>query len=148
MQVEIDFEVYKALTLLRESEDDSYSDVIARLLTLSKVEVADGDLYDKLRPAKDDLFAALWKGPSTPDSGAWIGNVHFPNGTRFRATYKGRTYHAQIKDDVWIGEDGIVRRSPSEAASAISDTNVNGWRFWFGIRPSEDEWKRLDEFRT
>ena len=81
-------------------------------------------------------------------SGAWIGNVHFPNGTRFRATYKGRTYHAQIKDDVWIGEDGIVRRSPSEAASAISDTNVNGWRFWFGIRPSEDEWKRLDEFRT
>lgn len=58
-------------------------------------------------------------------------------------TYKGRTYHAEIKNGQWVGEDGIVRKSPSDAASAITHTNVNGWRFWDFQRPGETSWSKM-----
>ena len=62
-------------------------------------------------------------------------------------TYKGRTYSAEIKDGAWIGSDGKQRRTPSEAACAITDTNVNGWRFWKVKRPSDTSWKVLNSLR-
>lgn len=130
MQLEIDFEVYKALTALRQSEADTYSDVLRRLLQLPARTVSLRDV-----------------GAVTIRHGVWFGNVHFPEGTQFRATYKGRMVTAEIRDDCWIGEDGMRRKSPSDAASAVSNTNVNGWRFWHARRPGDTEWRRLDELR-
>jgi hypothetical protein len=80
--------------------------------------------------------------------GVWFGQVHLPEGTKLRATYKGRTYWAEIKNGNWLGEDRKERRSPSDAAGAISGTNVNGWRFWYAQRPGDPEWHRLDELRS
>jgi hypothetical protein len=128
VQIEIDFEVFQALTALRKSEADSYNHVIRRLLKLPSGGLTLGDV-DKV------MF------------GAWFGNVHFPEGTKFRATYKGQTFLAQIKNGQWVGGDGIVRSSPSNAASAISGTNVNGWRFWYAQRPGDPAWQRLDELK-
>ena len=129
MQIDVDFEVYKELTALRESEGDSYNSVIRRLLTMPSGMIKLSD-------------AALMK------FGVWFSNVHFPDGTMFRATYKGRSYSAEIKDGKWLGEDGMLRRSPSDAASAVCDgTNVNGWRFWHAQRPGDPSWHRLDELR-
>jgi predicted CopG family antitoxin len=147
MNIEVDFDVYQALTLLRKNEMDSYGDVIRRLLRLSEIESAAGDARDQVVSSNKNILANLLR--NTPDTmeGAWIGNVHFPNGTRFRATYKGRTFRAEIRENLWVGEDGKLRKSPSEAASAISGTSVNGWRFWYGQRPGDDDWRRLDEFR-
>jgi hypothetical protein len=176
MHVEIDFEVFKALTALRVSESDSYNAVIRRLLGL-KTENTLNDLIDSEAPkgvlghvnalaaappntARKGLFGSgKYKNALAPDAlhesflakylgGVWYNNIHFPEGARFRATYKGKTYLAEIKDRQWIGADGVTRSSPSDAASAISNTNVNGWRFWFVQMPGDPAWRRMDELRV
>lgn len=176
MQLEIDFEVFKALTALRVSESDSYNAVIRRLLGL-QTESALSDLLDREAPrgvlggvnalatlspntTRKGLFGSgKYKNALAPDAshenllakylgGVWFNNIHFPDGTRFRATYKGQTFLAEIKGGQWIGADGVARSSPSDAASAISHTNVNGWRFWFVQMPGDPAWRRMDELRA
>jgi hypothetical protein len=139
MQIEIDFEVFKALTARLESETDTYNEAIRRLLSLPASETA-------LLPGEFDVpgLPAPGNALSPFAGGVWFSNVYFPNGTMFRATYKGKTYRARVQDSQWIDELGIVRTSPSDAASAITQTNVNGWRFWFAKRPHDEDWQRLD----
>jgi hypothetical protein len=147
MQIEIDLDVFKALTLLRRKESETYNDVVRRLLTLSEAKATAGDAQDAVRTKPLNILD-YYLGPTADHrNGAWIGNVFFPDGTKFRATYKGRTFRAEIKDQVWTDENGMTRKSPSEAAGAISGTKVNGWKFWFAMRPNDDEWHRLDELR-
>lgn len=145
MQIEIDFDVFKALTILRQSEDDTYNDVLRRLLSIADSFPATEDLQDLLKPAAQSAVSALLGEPF--HSGVWMSNVFFPNGTKFRATYKGKTYRAEIRDDTWIDEHGFLRQSPSDAAGAVSGTKVNGWKFWYAKRPADDDWHRLDELR-
>lgn len=125
--IDVDFDVYKELTVRRQSESDTYNDVIRRLLKLGQAAVS------KL---------------SNVTKGANFKGVLFPDGTLFRVTYKGRTYNAEIKDGSWIGEDGVPRASPSEAAHAITETNVNGWRFWSCKRPGDISWQVMDRLRN
>lgn len=157
MQIDIDFDVFKALTALRQSEVDSYNAVIRRLLKLPEVHA--GGALSKFHSGaheQQNPLAALASSRSPAPvqnallgalGGAWFGNTHFPEGTQFRATYKGQSYFAEVKDGRWIGQDGVARTSPSDAASAISSTNVNGWRFWFAKRPGDQNWVRMDEFK-
>lgn len=171
MQIDIDFEVFKALTALRESEADSYNAVLRRLLGLTSQQPTLGGLLGSRDlasiaedlavnpPARTGLFGSSTR-QQQPKSeaglagllgkylgGIWFGNVHFPDGTKFRATYKGRTYHAEVKEGQWIGADGKARTSPSDAASAISRTNVNGWRFWHVKMPDDPSWRKLEDLR-
>jgi len=125
--IEVDFDVFKELTMRRQSESDTYNDVIRRMLKLGQASVS------KL---------------ATVAKGANFKGVTFPDGTQFRVTYKGRTYTAEIKDGEWIGVDGIRRASPSEAAHAITETNVNGWRFWQCKRPGDPGWQVMDRLRS
>lgn len=146
MQIEVDFDVFKALTILRRDEADTHNNVIRRLLKIADADSSTPESADGIWPSKIGALAKAFLGPDACE-GAWIGNAFFPNGTRFRATYKGQTYRASIEGERWVGEDGIARQSPSEAAGAISGTNVNGWRFWYALRPQDQDWRRLDEFR-
>jgi len=147
MHIDIDFEVYKALTLLRQTEQDSYSDVLRRLLTTADISVS-GDAPDDQSSNKPTSIFSILKTEGAPSGpGAWMGHVFLPNGTKFRATYKGETFRAEIKDEKWIDDGGVPRHSPSEAAGAISGTKVNGWRFWHAMRPFDTGWHRLDELR-
>jgi hypothetical protein len=157
VQIEIDFDVFKELTAMRESESDSYNAVLRRVLklpdltprgALSQISGGQGSGLNALAALgsgnalhgnQNALLGAL--------SGAWFDNVHFPAGTQFRATYKGQTYFAEIQSGRWVGADGVTRTSPSAAASAISQTNVNGWRFWHFKRPGDAEWMRLDALK-
>jgi hypothetical protein len=175
MQIEIDFEVFKALTALRQSEADSYNAVLRRLLNLpiGNALAAFGPNHPVESSATQNALLGLDTksgrrgifGPAktsnalAPEgavnelvrrylSGAWFNNVHFPEGSKFRATYKGQTFYAEIKGNQWVGADGILRSSPSEAASAISQTNVNGWRFWHVQMPGDPAWRRLDELKA
>lgn len=142
MQIEIDFEVFKALTALREDEADSNNKVLRRVLGLQ-------DNPDPVQLAEQRLGRPLGElDRAVLGFGVWFGQVHLPEGTKLRATYKGRTYWAEIKNGNWLGEDRKERRSPSDAAGAISGTNVNGWRFWYAQRPNDPEWRRLDELRS
>ena len=141
MQIEIDFEVFKALTAQLRDERESYNDVIRRLLNFADHDLTSGGEVDW--PGQPMVLQGLLG----KTEGVWFSNVFFPEGTRFRATYKGKTYTGQIKNLQWLDENGQVRTSPSDAANAVSDTNVNGWRFWFAQRPYDQDWRRLDEFR-
>jgi hypothetical protein len=162
MDIEIDFDVFKALTALRKSESDSYNAVIRRLLELPDPPalnaLANWRDLDPVKLAKTGNALAGIVQNAISDmpnrnalldamGGVWLSNTHFPDGTQFRATYKGQTYLAEIRGGRWVGQDGVVRTSPSEAASAISGTNVNGWRFWFAKRPGDPGFKRMDEFK-
>lgn len=145
MQINVDLDVFKALTLALRDESDTYGEVIRRLLNLADIAPRDESAPDGLAVGNRGFNEA--KGVFDDRNGAWMGNVFFPNGTQFRATYKGRTFRAHIRNERWLGDDGQERHSPSEAASAISGTSVNGWRFWYAKRPHEEDWHRLDEFR-
>lgn len=143
MQIDIDFEVFKQLTSRLESESENYNDVIRRLLGLPDRETF-------FRPGETDMpgLPAPAQNALAPQAGGvWYSNVYLPNGTLFRATYKGKTYRAWIHNSQWIDELGLVRTSPSDAASAISGNNVNGWRFWFVRRPNDEDWQRMDALK-
>ena len=164
MQIEIDFSVFKALTALRTSEADSYNSVLRRILKLPDQNALLAAVIGKPASAVDHIAHGspprnaleAWAEGREWDSvrnalipdGAWFDNTFFPNDTRFRATYKGKTFTAEIREGCWVGNDGVVRTSPSAAAKAISHTNVNGWRFWHALWPSTSKWRRMDEFKS
>ena len=128
VQIDVDFEVFKELTAQRKAESDSYNAVIRRILGLD----AESDY------AINRLIGG---------KGVWFNGVNFPDGTQFRATYKGRTFLASIENGHWVDSDGNIRTSPSEAAARITSTNINGWRFWHALLPASGQWVRLDDLR-
>lgn len=128
--IEIDFEVFKALTAQREVESDTYNDVIRRLLGLDSKNA-------NLSPLTGD----------GPGEGFALRGLTLPNGTKLRVGYKGQLHTAEIRDGRWIDEHGVEHQSPSAAASSITQTNVNGWRFWEVKRPSDTDWRKLDSLQ-
>jgi len=124
--IDISFDTYKQLTLLRPSEDVSYDDVIRGLLNLPLVAPAE---------------------LSRPDKKAWsYKSVSLPHGTDLRASYKGATHVAKIVDGEWI-QDGAPQTSPSAAANAITGNSVNGWDFWEAKLPDTSRWRVLNSLR-
>lgn len=165
MQVDLDFDVFKALTLLKKSEEDSFSEVIRRLLSEAESGVDEAKPRGvfrvlgrrKRKAGKGDTeigneTASIGNGVVETGNlaeapGIWIANTYFPNGTKLRATYKGQSYYAEIEDSKWMADTGARRSSPSDAARAITGNNVNGWRFWHALLPGEEEWRRLDHYK-
>ncbi len=127
-KIEIDFEVYKYLTMMRKSEEDTYNDVIRELLNL--------DTYTDRESTKDSEHhkSFISKG------------VEFPHKTKLRALYKGRYYNAEVLDGKII-YDTETHHSPSSAAIAVTGNNVNGWAFWECRRPGEKDWSLLRDLR-
>ena|SRR5262245_56410920 len=125
--IDVDFEVYKELTVRRATEAVTHNDVIRGLLGLP---------------------AAIVTTVTPSATGATFKGVFFPDGTQFRATYKGRTYTAEIKGGAWRDSEGTLRTSPSEAAVKITGKNWNGWRFWQCKRPEDQSWRPIDDLRS
>src|SRR5712672_2662489 len=105
--IEIDFEVFKALTNRRDTESVTYNDVVRGLLGLSAREASEA------RQPGNSAEAWVCKG------------VRFPVGTELRAHYKGKT-HAGTVDKDGIVVSGTRSASPSDAARVITGTSVNG----------------------
>ena len=128
--IEVDFDVYKALTARRPSEDVSENDVLRELLRLS--------------PRKDASVSA----PGSSPEGEWVAKgVRFPAGTELRATYKGKTYLARVESGALV-LNGERFDSPSAAAMSITGTPVNGWTFWEGRRPGKTSWQIIKALRS
>lgn len=140
MTIEIDFDVYKALTARRGDETVSYNDVLRTVLGLSQPAAGLRRLFgfgskpEAFESAKDDITDWFYKG------------IRFPIGTSLRAKYKGQVHAARIdRGGIVIG--GKRFATPSDAARAVTGTNVNGWRFWQCRLPGEAGWRRLDALR-
>lgn len=127
--IEIDFEVYKHLTMMRETEEVSYNDVIRRLLNLSERANGISDLAEK-------------EGKPFVTKG-----VSFPHGSKFKANYKGENYYAEVQDGALVF-DGERHTSPSSAAIAITGNSVNGWIFWECQYPGHSTWRSIKDLRN
>jgi hypothetical protein len=127
--IDIDFDVYKALTVRRSSESDTYNDVLRGLLNLPPLE-------KRTRSAE-------------PTEGmAWVSKgVVFPDGTEFRATYKGQNVTARVARGRLRGAGDKVASSLSQAARLVTQNSVDGWSFWEVKRPSDLKWQRAGALR-
>lgn len=138
MTIEIDFDVYKVLTARRGDETVSHNDVLRTLLGLSQPAAGLRRLFGLGSRAevssKGDVIDWFYKG------------IRFPVGTSLRAKYKGQVHIARI-DRGGIVVGGKRFATPSDAARAVTGTNVNGWRFWQCRLSGEASWRRLDALR-
>ena len=127
--IDVDFEVFKQLTIKRETEEVTYNDVIRDLLGLqtTKGEIA--------QAAKMDT------------NNDWVvKNVRFPEGTEFRATYKGRSHLGIVRSGELV-VNGQSFNSPSAAAISITENSVNGWKFWECKFPGKSSWRLIETLR-
>ena len=126
--IEIDFDVFKAITSRRPSEETTENDVLREVFGL---------------PPKKRAFPNL----VTPEAGDWVTKgIRFPAGTEFRANYKGQTHLARVEAGAIVVE-GKRYDTPSAAAMAITTGNVNGWRFWEARLPGQAGWKMIESLR-
>jgi len=129
MNIEIDFDVFKALTLRRSTEDISYNDVLRDLLGLSPQRSP--------RPQVEQESG----------QGDWVTKgVRFPSGTELRATYRGQTYYGKVESGRLV-VDNRRFHSPSAAAVAITGHPVNGWIFWECRMPGSSSWRIIKSLR-
>ena len=126
--IEVDFDVYKALTLRRPSESVSENDVLRELLGLSRRKAAAS-------------------GADSPAPGDWVTKgIRFPAGTEFRANYKGQTYLARVDSGALV-LNGERFDTPSSAAMSITKNPVNGWTFWECRLPGQASWQMIKALR-
>lgn len=126
--IDVDFDVFKAITLRRPSEDVTENDVLRQLLGLSAKK-----------------HAALQT--SAPQPGDWVSKgVRFPAGTEFRASYKGQTHLGRVEAGALV-LNGRRYDTPSAAAMSITDSPVNGWAFWQARLPGHAGWKPIKSLR-
>jgi hypothetical protein len=126
--IDVDFDVYKALTTRRPSEDVTENDVLRELLRL---------------PPKRQGAASI----ITSTQGDWVTKgVRFSAGTEFRANYKGQTYLARVDNGALI-LNGERFDTPSSAAMSITKSPVNGWVFWECRFPGQGSWQMIKTLR-
>ena len=127
--VEVDFEVYKQLTIRRATEQITYNDVIRELLGIK---------------TKASQPSSQSNGQSAGD---WVTKgVRFPAGTEFRSEYKGSFYAAKVEDGALV-LNGKRYDSASAAAMSVTDSAVNGWVFWECRLPGQATWKLMKSLR-
>jgi hypothetical protein len=127
--IEVDFDVFKQLTVRRETESVSHNDVIRDLLGLGQ---------NKVTATKETT------GPSPAD---WVAKgIRFPAGTEFRASYKGQVRTGRVEGGA-LAVSGKSYDSPSAAAVAITGSPVNGWRFWECRLPGQSTWQLIESLR-
>ena len=139
-QIGVDLDVFKALTSLIQSEGQDHNDVLRDLLNLDSPMEAE-------HPSPGFEAAGALARIAFPGKFYSRGLI-LPDGTELRARYKGVQHLAYIRNGRWWSEDGNEFSSPSAAASNITETTVNGWRFWEGRLPGDKGWRRLDVIRS
>lgn len=136
--IAVDLDVFKTLTSMIEAEGQDHNAVLREILRLdSPVEAEVESTIDRINDRLAHFSAATY-------DGFFSRGLLLPDGTVLKARYKGLEYSAAIQNRKWINADGREFGSPSAAASAITGTTVNGWRFWEAKRPGDRGWRRLD----
>jgi hypothetical protein len=129
--IEVDFDVYKALTTRRPTEDITENDVLRNLLGL---------------PSKRDA-KSLPTASATSGADDWIvKGIRFPAGTEFRAGYKGQTWLGRVERGALV-VNGTRFDTPSAAAVFIAKSPTNGWTFWECRLPGQASWQIIKGLR-
>lgn len=129
--IEVDFDVFKALTLRRPTESVTENDVLREMLGLPRTSHGSSSAQ---MPSVNVV-------PLEP--GAWVSKgVRFPAGTEFRANYKGETHLARVEKGALV-LNGQRYDTPSAAAMAITSGPVNGWTFWECRVPGSAAWQMI-----
>jgi len=133
MEIQIDFDVFKALTALRETEEMTFNDILRNMLGISST-----------MKQEDSNSNALIDWLSSVD---WVSSgVRFPSGTELRATFKGKMYEAKVENGDLIF-DGKKYNSLSDAAKSVTIHQRNGWEFWECKLPNESKWKKCSSLK-
>lgn len=130
--IEIDFDVFKEITVRRQSPEVSENDVLRELLNLGKATVAASPNLDNT----NDSVGADWASKG----------VILPHGTELRTNFNGRVYVAKI-DDGGILYEGKKYTTVSAAAEAITGYQTNGWTFWECKAPRKNGWITMKNLR-
>jgi hypothetical protein len=140
--IDVDLEVFKALTSRISVEGQLHNDVLRDLLGLdSPMEPGEPESI------VDSVFDEVEKAKARFSGVFHSRGLSLPSGTALRAKYKGKTFYAKIIQGSWIDNDGKEHSSPSSAAGYITKTMVNGLRFWEARCPGDSGWRRLDIVR-
>ncbi len=128
--IEIDFDVFKELTVRRTTESVSYNDVLREVLGLNPMQAP-----------------ATTLAPERVSAGGWTTKgVVIPEGTEFRANHKGKTTIGKVQSGSLI-VNGQSFDSSSSAAGSITGTSVNGWIFWECRLPGKMSWQLMKTLR-
>jgi hypothetical protein len=93
----------------------------------------------------NDLDSRTHKDPG--DGRPWIfDGVVFPNGTEFRASYKGYYYNGKVNHGALM-MNGKEFFSPCAAAMTITRSDVDGWLFWDCKLPGASSWVDIHSLR-
>jgi hypothetical protein len=125
--IEIDFDVFKKITSLRETEQITPNDVLRELLNLPK----------RNKNIIDVSAGKSWM----------VKGVSFPHGTEFSAIYKGQEYKAIVDNGALLIKNKRFF-SPSLAAVSITGYPVNGWNFWKCKMPGKQNWDLIESYRN
>ena len=129
--IQIDFDVFKAITARREHEKMTENDVLRALLGLS--------LTTRVLPLAE-------RGVEETDKYWMSEGVRFPVGMVLTHTFRGgRTVEATIVE-TGILVDGKVHGGLSPAGTAVAGYQLNGWRFW-GLPNKAGKWVSADSLR-
>ena len=134
--IELDFDVWKELTVLRTSEETTYSNVIRDLLRKSRLSE---ETLVNTKTGKGGLYGRQERGSSNMP-------IYIPNGTEFRAKYKGKMHIGIVQQDALV-VNGNSYPTLSKAAYSITGTSHNGWIFWECRLPTQNVWKPAFELR-
>ena len=130
--IDVDFDVFKAITARRETENVSENDVLRALFGL---------------PPKRHATQISKSSTSSQRTADWyVGSVRFPAGTEFQANYRGRTWLGRVDQGALV-LDGRRFDTPSAAAGFVTKNSVNGWKFWQCKQPGQEMWQIIDTLR-
>ncbi len=125
--IEIDFDVFKEITVRRKHAEITPNDVLREVFGL--------------KPTQEPLTQKAQSGKP------WVAKgVVFPHGTEFRSLYKGQMYHARVDDGFLVLNENNFS-SPSPAAMSITKNSVNGWKFWECKLPGKQDWQIIISLR-
>lgn len=121
--IEIDFDVFKEITVRRKHEGITPNDVLREVFGL---EPRQGPTIQRVQSGKP-----------------WVvKGVVFPHGTEFRGFHNGQMFLAKVNDGFLV-YNGKKFSSPSGAASEVRGYQEDGWRFWECKFPGKENWQKI-----
>lgn len=127
-KIDIDVEVHKAMEARRASFQQTPNDILREVFGLGKAKPAQAPPAEK--PNK------YWAPKGVP----------FAPGTVLQAHYRGRTMEGTVEAGGLRVRNKLFA-TPSAAACAVTNNNVNGWRFWKYFDEQRDKWRYITELR-